>query len=837
MLRHGLWLLVFQFSLCFAAQPPVLNFSDLTSGPKTGNTDTSLGQTSGTDGVIVTVWGTNLGATQGSSKVFVNGAEARVYSWGNATAPADLYTRHHLQMIAFQVSHLATDGVGTIAVNVNGVASNTLPFTVRAGKIYFVKPTGDDSAGDGSWNKPWKTLGNLNFNGALTHLLPGDTLYVCDGVQQTVEAGDRSVMNLDDREANTGTVAMPKALVGYPGAHTLIGNTAFRSTYSTFISGATNGYGALNWTISKLTMTALNNVADLNPGFRIIGNHVSAPQGSDASGAVEGSGNNLVVLGNEITQVGAFKCTKLYHPIYISGARTSSGPRLPTESNREIAWNYLHDNYANDGINIYSEDSSSAYITNHRVHHNVVVNQTGRGMLIGSLITGENWFYDNVIEKAGLGPVSPEGDEGHFGVQISAGDRNWNTNQPINTNTLIHFCNNTLYGCGWSGSLNGANGALLFAGLDQYTLDFSNNIIQSTGDPYVAGWSDLPASAAFHNVWFGAGAAPAWDTSALSADPKFVNAAGSDFHLLSASPAIDVGLAAVSTFVTVDFDNLPRPQGKGLDLGAFEFDTGYVPPPPPPPPPPPVPTINSGPTAIPNPAHTQQSIAFSVAATDDQPTSLEYAWSFGDGGTGSGATTAHAYAGAGTYTVQVTVTDAAGGSASGTVSVVVSSSSTGGGGGDGDNPSALMVKTVQGSAHFKISGRDTASITGVLPQVPAQFTPTGQAVVLNIDGAIVNFTLDAKGHGSSDQGTFALKLKLKRDPATRQLYFPGGDVPFSARLKNGTWASAWGMNPAVTVASAPIKINASVQIGTLLFAATVDALYTAKASLGGSFKK
>src|SRR4051794_9436066 len=113
MLRHGLWLLVFQFSLCFAAQPPVLNFSDLTSGPKTGNTDTSLGQTSGTDGVIVTVWGTNLGATQGSSKVFVNGAEASVYSWGNATAPADLHTRHHLQMIAFQVSHLATDGVGT----------------------------------------------------------------------------------------------------------------------------------------------------------------------------------------------------------------------------------------------------------------------------------------------------------------------------------------------------------------------------------------------------------------------------------------------------------------------------------------------------------------------------------------------------------------------------------------------------------------------------------------------------------------------------------------------------------------------------------------------------
>ena len=110
---------------------PVLCFSDLTSGPRTGNSDTSLGQREGEDGAIVTIWGKNLGTAQADSRVFVNGAEARVYAWGNATAPADLHVRHHMQIISFQINHLARDGAGEIYAVVNGHQSNPLPFTVR----------------------------------------------------------------------------------------------------------------------------------------------------------------------------------------------------------------------------------------------------------------------------------------------------------------------------------------------------------------------------------------------------------------------------------------------------------------------------------------------------------------------------------------------------------------------------------------------------------------------------------------------------------------------------------------------------------------------------------
>jgi hypothetical protein len=52
-------------------------------------------------------------------------------------------------------------------------------------------------------------------------------------------------------------------------------------------------------------------------------------------------------------------------------------------------------------------------------------------------------------------------------------------------------------------------------------------------------------------------------------DPRFVNAAGFDFHLRRGSPAIDAGLQGPS--VPTDFDGTVRPRGTGWDIGAYEF--------------------------------------------------------------------------------------------------------------------------------------------------------------------------------------------------------------------------------------------------------------------------
>ena len=57
-------------------------------------------------------------------------------------------------------------------------------------------------------------------------------------------------------------------------------------------------------------------------------------------------------------------------------------------------------------------------------------------------------------------------------------------------------------------------------------------------------------------------------TNDRAGDPAFVDAAGGNYHICAASPAIDQGgNAGVST----DVDGQPRPMGAGYDIGADEY--------------------------------------------------------------------------------------------------------------------------------------------------------------------------------------------------------------------------------------------------------------------------
>jgi len=135
----------------------VLHFSDIISGPKTGLGD-GLGE-----GAIITIWGNNLGSFQGSSKVYFKDSlnhvyeSAYVYYWVNADGqsgggPADLYTFHKMQEIAFSIPSSVTDGLGKMYVEVGGINSNELNFTVREGNIYFVDINSTNDPGIGTYS-------------------------------------------------------------------------------------------------------------------------------------------------------------------------------------------------------------------------------------------------------------------------------------------------------------------------------------------------------------------------------------------------------------------------------------------------------------------------------------------------------------------------------------------------------------------------------------------------------------------------------------------------------------------------------------------------------------
>ena len=55
----------------------------------------------------------------------------------------------------------------------------------------------------------------------------------------------------------------------------------------------------------------------------------------------------------------------------------------------------------------------------------------------------------------------------------------------------------------------------------------------------------------------------------MLADPKYVSRSDNNLHLLSSSPAINAG--TTSTAPTTDFDGVSRPQGTGIDIGAYEY--------------------------------------------------------------------------------------------------------------------------------------------------------------------------------------------------------------------------------------------------------------------------
>ena len=182
-------LFLFLYPLGLSAQTaPRIFFSDLESGPNIG------GQ--GNKGAWVALWGKGFGNERGTSTVTIGGGAAAAYPiWTDGK-------------IIFQLGPAAK--TGNIVVNMKGRsgsgASNGVPFTVRAGKIYFVAVNGSDRR-RGSFEAPWKSIVK-----AKDSMAPGDITYIENGVTQTAEEHFTAVLSMDRQgESNSGKPGAPKS--------------------------------------------------------------------------------------------------------------------------------------------------------------------------------------------------------------------------------------------------------------------------------------------------------------------------------------------------------------------------------------------------------------------------------------------------------------------------------------------------------------------------------------------------------------------------------------------------------------------------------------------------
>ena len=548
-----------------AVSEPVLLFSDIVSGPKTGLND-GLGE-----GAIVTVWGTNLGSSQGDSKIYFkdSGAALReaahVYYWKNADAqlpagPADIYTYQKIQEIAFSIPSYAADGEGEIYVNVSGRQSNSLAFAVRDGSIYFVDSNSPNNPGAGTFTDPWRSP--ASYISILNTGSDGNILYFKTGNYggEYAHAGWRSNFCLEAKHG--GSAGAENAFVGYPGETAVILATSTPTDYSAFrIYDGGDQPQADYIVVGKLSMITLRGaITGVSKYWRIIANDIIGliqfgATGQISTGDYQKANSDYVrIYGNSLH--GGRSGNKLDHSIY-----PGSGTK-----HLYIGWNRIHDNNFDAGPMI-SLNSNQAYAYN--------------------LVSNEVYIHDNIIDTSiypsramGVYETAP-GSEVFYYNNIIIGPTYNDSAVVYAVSGNVHYYNNTLYNVGE----NNNAGIFWFYDMLAYehlyapeSVEIRNNIVYAApvAQYYVRSAGTSPVPVQSNNLWYGIGSyltrnsGGGTDESMVdNQDPLFNDAASKDFSLQPASPAIDAGRPVA--IVTEDFYATPRPQGLACDTGAFEY--------------------------------------------------------------------------------------------------------------------------------------------------------------------------------------------------------------------------------------------------------------------------
>ncbi len=337
--------------------------------------------------------------------------------------------------------------------------------------------------------------------------------------------------------SNPGTRASPFATITYAYAHVVAGDTILvrPGTYTDYQSGwglhlsksgtasapitvrSTKFHGAIidasGTTFSRrpygVTIDGSYNVID---GFKI----------STSPGAglrVDGDYNQITK--NEIYRSG-LDPTNGYNGSGIFEGSEGLG--------NTYAQNYVRDN-GTDGFD------HGFYLCgdNTTVINNIIVRNAGAGIQIAGYDGVENiHIYNNTIASSGtrgivLWPAQEDG-----GTTIDYAQ--------IDNNIIAFNGTDGIDGCNPAGTGNVV----------------SNNVLYGNAGTSINWLACGP---------FGQGGFQVTVTNTIAADPKFVTS--TDFHLQSASPAIDAGLN-LGTAVPTDYDGVARPQGAGFDIGAFE---------------------------------------------------------------------------------------------------------------------------------------------------------------------------------------------------------------------------------------------------------------------------
>lgn len=446
---------------------PILNFSDLISGPSTGLDD---GKGSG---VIVTLWGQKLGNTQGDAIIEICDDQnecqppAHVYYWKDAdgtlpSGPANLYKSHRMQEIAISIPEV-TNGEKIIRLS-NKFGVTDLPFLVREGAVYHVMATGDDETGDGSFTSPWQTLEKADSKANA-----GSTIYI-HNLLVGGETVDQAIYV--NRVDAMSSLENQFSYVTYPNNRVeVLGHRGF-SVYS-----GSNDITA-GFVVSKLSFFVANANEDAdgqpvdkrasltfaifgNRDGRAVGNYITDTHSSDLNGGCPDSQqaaivassistdrvSNFKVYGNHIHEYGCKGTSRFHHTTYFTIRSGAENEQLRAP---EASWNFLEDNLAVYGIHYFDENHSGEdcgqFVDTFKVYNNVIVNQGGAALSFGAVcpVSTRFEFINNIAINSGLSAdYSPDKIQGSSDTAVNIAV------QHEDVEATLVYSNNLFYG--WSG--------------------------------------------------------------------------------------------------------------------------------------------------------------------------------------------------------------------------------------------------------------------------------------------------------------------------------------------------------------------------------------------------
>ena len=462
----------------------------------------------------------------------------------------------------------------------------------NSGTVYYVSPDGSDN-NPGTSDKPWKSI---NYAvGENSAIKAGDTILVQPGTYTELvtlgKSGNSESGNITLKANGNVTVRDPDAI-----------NGGFRE-------GVIQSVGKGHWVIdgfriedsswAGISLRDANDITVQNNHTYNTGSSgiIAMPDSYFEGGEAEVTSKNIKVLNNTVEKANArWKGGSGDNSISDPGVNTQESLSIWGVDGFEVANNTVkdgtregidiktgsrngsvHDNYITGQASISGtyqgyQGGPALYIEANRsnsfnidVYNNVVTGNIADGIVVADEVTDKGDLsnvrvYNNLVYGNGQQGVNPG-----RGIAVTSNVRNVEiVNNTVANNVQALDIDGTGYTPGGYkptdvlvrnnifADSTYRNGLIEDAG--KVTLD--NNLFTDKFEKLYEGGTGIDNLNANNN------------TKVKSVG--FVNSGGNDYHLTSGSPAINTGSSKIGQYAQRDKDGVQRPQGAGVDIGAYE---------------------------------------------------------------------------------------------------------------------------------------------------------------------------------------------------------------------------------------------------------------------------